>query len=284
MKHTVYDEVCGGIAVTRTECDGCSAMPVSHVHSEYEIYYLLTGERCYVIENRLYPVKAGSLVFISRNELHRTSDASEVTGHDRILILLKEEWLDPFLHSLGLFSLGDFFGRIKVYSPPEPDTTPIRELVFNIADEMSCRRTGYEAAVKCRLTELLLYVYRYCEKNEQWSPAPSSAGNRKIQDITEYIRKNFRMNLTLKTIADHFYLNKEYVSRIFRVGTGFTVNEYIHIQRIRFAAELLLSDDESVTRISERCGYDSITYFERMFKRYIGIPPLKYRKLHSENE
>jgi len=60
--------------------------------------------------------------------------------------------------------------------------------------------------------------------------------------------------------------------------TGFSVNEYRNLARVRKAKELLANSGYSITEISEILGFESITYFERVFKKHTDVTPLRYRK------
>jgi YesN/AraC family two-component response regulator len=101
---------------------------------------------------------------------------------------------------------------------------------------------------------------------------------RKINEIAEYITHNYQHNISLADIAQKFYISKSYLSRIYKEVTGFTVNEYINVIRTKKAQQMLESTEYSITQIAELIGYDSITYFEKVFKKYIELSPLKYRK------
>lgn len=60
--------------------------------------------------------------------------------------------------------------------------------------------------------------------------------------------------------------------------TGLTFTEYLNYIRVKEAKELLCKSAESITQISEKVGYESITHFGRVFKKLTGVSPLKYRK------
>ena len=100
-------------------------------------------------------------------------------------------------------------------------------------------------------------------------------------DAASYITENYSKDLSLETVAAQFYVNKCYLSRIFKEATGFTVNEYINMARVRRARELLSATSMSITEVSCLLGYDSITYFERVFHRYTQTSPMKYRKAYT---
>lgn len=72
-------------------------------------------------------------------------------------------------------------------------------------------------------------------------------------------------------------MNKCYLSRIFKEVTGFTVNDYLHTYRIREACILLREGNMNVSEISEAVGYESLTYFDRVFRKHIGLSPMQYK-------
>ena len=85
MEQILYAEKTDGIAIDRIRREAAFTMPCKHLHNEYEIYYLLEGERYYFIDRRTYLVTGGSLVFIDRNQIHQTSQAGSGC-HERILL------------------------------------------------------------------------------------------------------------------------------------------------------------------------------------------------------
>ena len=99
-----------------------------------------------------------------------------------------------------------------------------------------------------------------------------------MEEAASYIIDHFNENLSLESVAKKLYINKCYLSRIFKEASGFTVNEYINMIRIRKSRELLSSTSLTVTEVAEAVGYDTITYFERVFRQYTLTSPSAYRK------
>ena len=110
MEQILYAEKTDGIAIDRIRREAAFTMPCKHLHNEYEIYYLLEGERYYFIDRRTYLVTGGSLVFIDRNQIHQTSQAGSGC-HERILISLDRNPFSDFLAFTGEMSLEGFFRR-----------------------------------------------------------------------------------------------------------------------------------------------------------------------------
>ena len=85
------------------------------------------------------------------------------------------------------------------------------------------------------------------------------------------ISEHFDETITLDLLADQFYISKYYLSRTFKEITGYGISEYLNIHRIREAKRLLEETDLSVQQIARKLGYESITYFEKVFKTYMTL-------------
>ena len=88
-------------------------------------------------------------------------------------------------------------------------------------------------------------------------------------------------NICLDELSDELFLSKYYLCRIFKEYSGFTITEYINIFRIKKAAQMLENSSASISEVASALGYDSVTYFERVFKKFMNVTPLKYKKTHQ---
>lgn len=280
MENILFRDTIGQILVERIERDYDFNMIQKHFHNEYEIYYLLSGERYYFIEQQIYHVKKGSLVFIDRNQIHKTVGANS-NYHDRILILIPVDEIAPFLNLADNIELASFFSKnFGTIDLNEAGQKYVEGLLFFIIREMKMKHSNYDFMVKMKLAELLVYGIR-CNSGENstlQSVPVKTEKYKKISEIAKYINENYKESISLADIADDFYISKCYLSRIFKEITGFTVNEYINITRIKRAQQLLEQSEYNITEIADIVGYESITYFEKVFRKYLEISPLKYRK------
>ncbi|MDP4133333.1 MAG: AraC family transcriptional regulator [Bacillota bacterium] len=99
-----------------------------------------------------------------------------------------------------------------------------------------------------------------------------------VLSFIRYIDDNYKEQLTLKIVSDNFYLNKEYLSRLFKSKTGMTITDYINSVRIKKACELLENTSLDVGFIAYSVGFGSATHFDRQFKKQLKITPKEYRK------
>ena len=283
MRQTVFEETSDGITIDRVIRDYDYTMPTKHFHDEYEIYYLVEGERFYFIGQRTYHIHKGSLVFINKNVIHKTGLAS-TPYHDRILIEFCGEPFGSFFSTFGDLSLESFFEEYTgVMDFDAREQTYVENLLMGIQSEIHHKKPGYRLSVMNKLSSLLIFAMRHDSKSagEKTSVA-GSAKYRKVDDVAKYIVKNCTNPMSLESVANSFYVNKCYLSRIFKETTGFTINEYINIHRVNKAQKLLTDSNLSITEIASGCGYESLTYFEKVFKTYREVSPLKYRNEYKQ--
>ncbi len=155
---------------------------------------------------------------------------------------------------------------------------------LSIRDEIKGRRERYEVMVRLLISRILLMVYRSRKKNllKDMPITVQTSKHGKVHEVAEYLTLHCETPESLEELAERFFISKSYLSRIFREVTGFSVNEYRNLARVRKARELLLNSEYSVTEISEVLGFESVTYFERVFKKHTDATPLKYRKEAKE--
>jgi two-component system, response regulator YesN len=107
----------------------------------------------------------------------------------------------------------------------------------------------------------------------------------KDRSVTEkiklYISQNMGYDLTRESIAKEFYLNPDYLARIFKKETGLSISDYLIQERIRIAKDLLVNSDMPVKEIVSRVGYSNFSYFSKIFKEISGLNPLAFRKTNT---
>lgn len=287
MEKTVFAEKMAGLAIDEVVRDEEFTMHTRHFHGTFELYFLLEGERYYFIDRETYHVKKGMVVLINRQQIHKTSMAGN-SYHDRILLQINGEGLSPFLEQAGLLSLERLFGEnYGVTELPEEVWEEVKGLLFSIRKELEAKQGRYEVMVKLKLAEILLLIYR-CRRNRVLNKegrelsTVQTAKHQKVHEVADYLLHHYDTDESLEELAGRFFISKSYLSRIFREVTGFSVNEYRNVTRVKKAQELLLGSAYSVTEISELLGFESVTYFERVFRKMTDKTPLKYRKACGE--
>ncbi len=99
-----------------------------------------------------------------------------------------------------------------------------------------------------------------------------------IQQVKDYIERNYNENLSLSYLAERFHTDPSYLSRIFSQKFDCTITAYITSVRMERAKELMADKDKKMETISFLLGYEDYNYISRVFKKYTGSSPSEYRK------
>lgn len=278
MREVIFEVVLDCLKIERVRLNKNQTVPCNYFTDEYEIYYLLDGEGELFIEKETYYIKKGSLVLINNSQLHKMSFAKG-TLYDRVMIQIKEEDYHPLftINEKDTKTFSHFINSCNgIYELNKEEQLFVEAILCDMVEEINKSYSGYQWMVNIKLIELFIFIVRR-KSAEILIDKTVSSRHQKVQEIAEYIICNFSNEQTLEQLADQFLINKNSLSRMFKEVTGFTVIEYINLQRMKKARELLIDKSISITEIAMLLGYESITYFGRIFKRYMGTTPLKYR-------
>lgn len=97
-----------------------------------------------------------------------------------------------------------------------------------------------------------------------------------IKEIVTYIGNHISEEVTVTILAELFHVNSSHLARKFKKETNYTISEYVNQQKIEAAKLLLQGKEMSVGEVSERLGYNSSTYFSKVFKKLTGEAPANY--------
>ncbi|WP_309242143.1 helix-turn-helix domain-containing protein [Paenibacillus sp. S150] len=103
-------------------------------------------------------------------------------------------------------------------------------------------------------------------------------GNSVVHQIKAYIAERLHEELTRERLAALVFLNPAYLSRLFRKETGMALTDYILQERMRRAADQLITTDKSISQIADGLGYSNFSYFARLFRKIYAVAPHDYRK------
>ncbi len=99
-----------------------------------------------------------------------------------------------------------------------------------------------------------------------------------IGQVVRYIEEQYRHNISLESIAEQFNYSPRHLSTRFKGETGFSLIEYLIRFRLQHAEKLLRCTDAPLRDIAEEVGYSDVYYFSRMFRKYKGQSPIRFRK------
>ena len=122
------------------------------------------------------------------------------------------------------------------------------------------------------LLALLMSEPEYCQLSDR-----QGRNTNKMVPLLTFVAENFA-TVTLEMISEKYFYSKTHICRMFLKHTGKTFNQTVIDIRIANAIALLKTTDLTVEKISMQVGYDSVEYFQRLFKKKTGISPGEYKR------
>ncbi|RXZ79685.1 response regulator [Paenibacillaceae bacterium] len=105
----------------------------------------------------------------------------------------------------------------------------------------------------------------------------------RIHSIKRFIEEHYREDISLKSIAAHFYLNPVYMGQLFRKTYGIYFNEFLLGLRIREAKRLLRQTNMLVYEVASETGFNSPDYFVTQFEKLESKTPTEYRNQMTDD-
>ena len=233
---------------------------------ENMIIYFHEGEGSIVCGESVYQIKSGALCFIGAGKYHYTMPSDPVV-YDRSKIFFSSAILQGIvsLASGGKGFSGFAYDSLVYAEIPDSE----REAVVAVFSEAASERCG--AIEVSAVSKLLYYIEKYSVNTE-------GAACGALGGAIDYINKNLFKEITIDEICREVHISKYYFCRRFKETMGMTVMDYVLKTRIIHAKQMLEKESASVSDVSDRCGFSSVSYFCRVFKASVGVSPLKYRK------
>lgn len=104
----------------------------------------------------------------------------------------------------------------------------------------------------------------------------------RIHKVLDRLLTHPEDRLSMSEAAELAQMSYSNFGRTFKCLIGQNYVDYCNITRVRYAEELLLNSNQSVTEIAEKLNFGTINYFTRIFKKFNGKNPLEYRKINLQ--
>ncbi|RRJ64599.1 response regulator [Paenibacillus oralis] len=101
-----------------------------------------------------------------------------------------------------------------------------------------------------------------------------------VQIIKRYVATHIDQELSRDILAEQVFLNPDHLTRIFKKETGYSISEYVIMERLKLAKELLAQTDIPIGAVAAAVGISNFSYFTKLFKKYTHYGPSEYRSQH----
>lgn len=256
-----------------------------HWHEEMELIVIKKGEGIVTVDTHPFRVCGGEAVVVFPGQLHGISRwAANSVEYENVIFLpsMLMGSMDDVCTAKFLFPLVEEGRQAAVHITGEtPEYEKFMECIGQLDWLCRDRPYGYQLAVKGALFEFLFRIFLHFREA---APGGGRKSREKIKALLRYIELHYGEELTVKEAAGICFYSKSYFMKFFRQHMGVTFVEYLNNYRLAMAASFLLSQDGQVTEVAQRCGFDNISYFNRLFKGRYGMAPGAYRKFRREEK
>ena len=240
----------------RMKCNHITAAYINW-HENIEIIRVLSGSGVILCGERIVEASCGDIIVINANLPHCFS-SPDIMEYACLIIDRK------FILKSGL-DTNEFNFAEKI----EDDQEALK-LFDSIYDQYTVSSELID--IYATVFPLIHYLYRHYS-------APKSTNSYKdsIKVAISYIHNHIQKEITLDEIASQVGMSKYYFVRKFKKMTGYTPMQYINIHRCELAKSLI-SNNVQLKSVATLTGFESQSYFTKVFKKTVGVLPSEYKK------
>lgn len=250
-----------------------------HYHPEYEIVYITGANGTRHVGEHISRYEGSDLVFIGPNIPHLNFDYGVKTDHRKVVVQLKESFLgDLFGQAPEFAAIARLFEQARAGVSFHGET---KRLVGEQLETLATR-PPFE-----RLMALLSIFQQLATSSEITSlhgkpvaTAYNLKEQQRLKRMYQFMEENYQRKLDISEVAELTNLTIGAFCRYFKRMTHLTFTQFLNQYRISQAQKLLLLD-HTVTEACFASGFESLSYFNRIFRRITGENPLQFKKRHQ---
>jgi len=243
--------------------------------------YTISGSGILEHEDKIYHLKSGQAFLISipgKSKYYLPSDAS---SWEFIFITFKGQYArdvwNDIISSKGPVikcSLSDPF-MISLLTHYKKSCTKLGDSLTEKIGENTFDNSAFGYQFVIELQKMLSAI--------AFSDISVSATSSFVNEAIQYMNVHLAGPISLEDIATHSHMTKYHFDRMFQKRTGLSPWEYFTKLRIEHAAHLLITTEKTVAEIAPECGYPNVNYFHKVFRKYVGVSAMSFRKSYAGN-
>ena len=248
-----------------------------HFHPEFELTFIEAPHGTRRVGNHVGEFEGSDLVFIGSNIPHLNFDYGIRTEYQKVVLQIKEDFFkNDFVTTPELSAIYQLFENSK------------KAICFNgITRELVGKRLkkihllpNFEQFIEVLSLFQMLAISdeRTFLHEEAFENFYNNKEQSRLKVVYKFIENNFQRNITIEEMGALTHLSKAAFCRYFKKMTRLTFTEFLNQYRIE-QAKRLLKEDKNVTETCFECGFESLSYFNRIFKKVVGQNPIQFKKI-----
>ena len=227
-----------------------------HWHRSIEIFAVFEGGLTFYLMETEQQLKPGDFMLVNSNEIHSVDSP---LPNQTVVVQI------PLQTFSGYFT-GEQF--IRFTHDPKLHDAQVMKLIKEMYTTYMEKKPGYEMKVKSGYYMLLyLLVTKYREMDVTQRMLKQNKKLNRLTTITNYIKENYREEISLESLAGIFGYAPAYLSRMFQKYAGINYKDYVQSVRVEYAFRELAGTDHTVSEIASNNGFPNSKAFTKAFQK-----------------
>ena len=248
--------------------------------SAMEIVEVTHGSLNVQIGTEFIEAKAGDFLYVPPTMIFRAdSNGERATVRGMIFDMsIIEENLENFDGEIFYMFYVQSKNKIAVFTPEHPVHSTLKRFMQESYEEYATKDICYKLPIRANIYQMMTALLRfYCGSRNELDRMIYHNVLR-LRPIIAYIEEHFKEKIYIEELSAMINVSPDYFTKMFKESIGKTPIDYINGMRVNCAMELLCSTEMPMTDIADSIGFCNPNYFHKIFKQYMDVSPLAYRK------
>jgi AraC-like DNA-binding protein len=254
-----------------------------HYHPEYELTLIVKGKGQRLVGDSHSYFESGDLVLIGPGLPHTwVGDENWKEAYEIVVIQFSSEFIERFAGLTELKAIHQLLLNAKQGIDLNEKGMPDKARAINIRAQIQ------QIPTKKGIDKIIALLHILNELSNAksirlasslYQPLKGSENEKRINKVCQFIQKHAAERLTIQNAAALIHLSPTAFCKFFKRMTGKTFSDYVNDIRIANVCNQLLATDKQVAEIAYENGFETLTYFNRIFLKKKGMRPSDYRKV-----
>jgi len=239
-----------------------------HFHPEYELVYIENADGTRHVGEHISQYEGSDLVLIGSNIPHLNFDYGVKTDCEKVVLQIHPDFKQQTFAQLPeLDSINELFEKAR------------HGIAFHGTTKRMIGKRLLRFPKLAPFNQFIeaLFLFELLAKSKDYTLLHEQPYG--IRHIYGHIDQHYQRKISLEEVASLSNLGREAFCRYFKKATGNTFIEFLNQYRISQAKRLLLMN-KNVSETCFACGFESLSYFNRIFKKVTGENPSGFKKRH----
>ncbi len=249
-----------------------------HWHPDFEIATAECGVLDYQVGGQHIILEAGDSIFVNGNMMHGIKQISGDVADPMPNIVFSGALIAPeastiYQKYIQPIAQCDSLPFV-VFRKSDSSHSEINSMIKDIYRQMDEKRAGYELAVQRSINRIFEFISLNFESLPKSEASRIQITNQiRLQKMLTFIYENYASPITLEDIAKAADISRSEAGRCFQAYMGCSPVDMLIQYRLQTAHGLLNEKTQTLQEISYACGFNSVNYFSRQFKKRYGYAP-----------